>query len=178
MHLLTLGHGSLEQDALVSLARGAGVERIVDVRSSPGSRRFPWFGRDRMETWLPEAEIRYAWEPRLGGRRPEQPGSPHHALANPGLRAYADHMASEEFRAGVDAVRDFAADEIAALMCAEGDWRRCHRALLADWLCLITEDDVEHLAHDGAREPHEVRAEARLAGDRLVYDVGETPPLL
>ena len=62
MALLSVGHGTLQQDELVALLRAAEVELVVDVRSYPGSRRHPQFGREAMEGWLPEAGIDYRWE--------------------------------------------------------------------------------------------------------------------
>lgn len=42
----------------------------MDVRSHPGSR-WPWFHREQMQRWVPDAGITYIWEPRLGGWRDE-----------------------------------------------------------------------------------------------------------
>jgi len=55
--LLTIGHGTLAQDEFVALLRGAAIEQLVDVRTAPGSRRHPHFGRDEMAVWLPQAGV-------------------------------------------------------------------------------------------------------------------------
>ena len=102
--LLTVGHGTLAADAFADLVREAGVEVVVDVRSYPGSRRNPQFGADEMARWLPAAGVAYRGERRLGGRRRGRPDSPHVALRNDAFRAYADHMESDEFAAGLAAV--------------------------------------------------------------------------
>ena len=181
--LRTVGHGAAEADALASLLSRAGVDRIVDVRSYPGSRRHPHFGRDRLAEWLPAAGVAYSWEPRLGGRRRPVPGSPHSALGHEAFRAYADHMATADFAAGVDALLTLAGNHepgAVAVMCAESLWWRCHRRLLADALVLLRGADVEHLFHDGRRQPHRPTEGVRVQGDsaRLVYDVGVTGSLL
>src|SRR5687768_7546083 len=100
--LLTVGHGTLAADDLATLLREAGVERLIDVRSYPGSRRNPQFAREAMEQWVPEARIEYVWQPALGGRRKPVPDSRHVALRHDAFRAYADHMETAEFRAGLD----------------------------------------------------------------------------
>ena len=41
--LLTVGHGDLALDVLIGNLRGAGVGRLVDVRSTPYSRWHPQF---------------------------------------------------------------------------------------------------------------------------------------
>lgn len=54
---------------LIDLLRSADVTLLVDIRTGPGSRRYPWFGRDLMAEWLPEAGIAYQWaqDPSRGG---------------------------------------------------------------------------------------------------------------
>src|SRR5690606_7700938 len=69
VRLLTVGHGTLDADGFARVLAASGVEVLVDVRSHPGSRRHPHFGRAAMERWVPLSGVRYRWEPRLGGRR-------------------------------------------------------------------------------------------------------------
>jgi uncharacterized protein (DUF488 family) len=72
--LLTIGHGTLTAEAFATLLTGAGVERVADVRSFPGSRHNPQFGREEMERWVPDAGIGYVWTRELGGCRHRSPG--------------------------------------------------------------------------------------------------------
>lgn len=173
----TVGHGTLSAEALAGLLHETGVVLIADVRSYPGSRRNPQFGREAMERWVPAAGLEYAWLPMLGGRRPPRDRSRHVALRNAAFRAYADHMESADFAAGVSELLTRAEDRSTAVMCSEAVWWRCHRRLLADHLRLVRGVAVTHLMHDGRRAPHGVTAGARLAGDAVVYDVGVSPPL-
>jgi uncharacterized protein (DUF488 family) len=184
----TVGHGAQTADAFTALVRGAGVGHVVDVRSYPGSRRHPHFGRAAMEDWLPAAGVAYSWDPRLGGRRTGVPGSRHTGLTHDSFRAYADHMETPDFTAGVAALLDVAAAAPGggvAVMCAESLWWQCHRRLLADALVLLRGVAVEHLMPDGRVAPHRPTDAARVEGGRgrpensvLVYDVGETGRLL
>jgi GNAT superfamily N-acetyltransferase len=175
--LLTVGHGTLAAGDLAELLRAHGVALVVDVRSYPGSRRHPHVGREQIARWLPEAGVAYRWEPRLGGRRRARPGSRHVALRNEAFRAYADHMASPEFAAGLDAVLADAADRRTAVMCSESVWWRCHRRLLADAAVLVRGARVRHLMHDGRLVDHPVTDAARLDRGQVVYDVGGDRPL-
>lgn len=172
LRLSTVGHGTLDAGRFATLLVASGVEVLVDVRSHPGSRRHPHFGRAAMEQWVPTSGIRYRWEPRLGGRRRTRPDSPHVALRNASFRGYADHMASEEFRAGLDDVLAEAVRARVAVMCSESLWWRCHRRLIADAAVLLAHVEVDHLMHDGPPMPHAVTPGARRAGDVVVYDVG------
>ena len=176
--LRTVGHGTLPADALASLLTGAGVDQVVDVRSFPGSRRHPHYGRAQLERWLPESGIAYSWDPRLGGRRHLTEPSANTALRNEAFRAYADHMVGAEFGAGLDDLIEVSQRTTTAVMCAESVWWRCHRQLLADAVVVLRGIAVEHLFHDGRGATHVPSAHARRVDDHLVYDLGTTQPLL
>ena len=175
--LLTVGHGTLTAEAFVSLFDAAHVRRVADVRSFPGSRHNPQFGREEMERWVPEAGIDYVWIRELGGRRRSVGASKHVALRNDAFRAYADYMETPGFLGGVDQLLVVAERDPTTVMCSESVWWRCHRRLLADYLVLVRGIAVVHLMHDGRLTPHAPTAGVRLGDDQLVYDIGFTPPL-
>ena len=173
----TFGHGTLSADELAAVLSEAGVTEVVDVRRYPGSRRHPHVSSEAMAVWLPEHGIGYRHLPPLGGRRKLAPGSVNVGLRNEQFRAYADHMATGEFAAGVSEVLELASTAQVAVMCSESVWWRCHRRLLADHLVLVHDVVVENLFHDGRIDRHEPTPEARRAGDHVVYDVGVDAPL-
>jgi uncharacterized protein (DUF488 family) len=172
LRVLTFGHGVAGQPELETLLTVAGVELVVDVRRFPSSRRHPHVNRGTLERWLTGSGIAYRWEERLGGRRDVLPGSPHTALRDEGIRAYADHLGSEVFAAGLAEVLAASRRCTTALMCAESSWRRCHRRLIADRLVLLDDVEVLHLGHDGGLEPHPPSPDVRLVDGRLLYDAG------
>jgi uncharacterized protein (DUF488 family) len=177
VELLTVGHGTLPADELAALLADNGVALLVDVRSYPGSRRHPHFGRAEMAAWVPEAGIAYRWEGRLGGRRPVRADSVNVALRNAAFRGYADHMTTPEFRQALDEVLADAGDRRTAVMCSESLWWRCHRRLLSDAATLVGGAAVTHMMHDRRTVPHPLTEGVRREGDHLVYDVGGTLPL-
>ena len=170
VRLLTVGHGTAGADELVALLQGAGVRRLVDVRTAPGSRRNPQFRREEMATWLPEAGIAYRWERELGGWRKPDPDSVNHVLRHPAFRGYADYMRTPAFWAVLDRLLVEAAASPTAAMCSETLWWRCHRRLLSDAATLVRGATVEHLDHRGHLEPHRPTEGVRRDGDLLVYD--------
>ena len=170
--IATIGHGTASAAAFADLLRAADIDAVVDVRRFPGSRRHPHFAHDAMTEWLAGAGIAYLWLPALGGRRRGVDDSPNRVLRNPQFRAYADHMATTEFAAGVDELLDVASRAAAAVMCSETVWWRCHRRLLADHLVLVDGVAVEHVLHDGRRTAHPLTPGGRRLGDHVVYDDG------
>ena len=175
--LLTIGHGTATAQELVALLDGAGAERLVDVRTAPGSRRHPQFRRETMAGWLAEAGVAYRWEPELGGFRKSDPTSVNLVLRHPAFRGYADYMRTPPFWAALDRLLAEAATAPTAAMCSETLWWRCHRRLLADAAALVRGAEVLHLDHRGRLEPHRPTEGVRRDGDLLVYDLGSTPPL-
>lgn len=175
--LHTVGHSTADAAPFAELLRRAGVGRLVDVRSFPGSRRFPHFGREQLQTWLPAAGVEYRWEPRLGGRRKKiVADSPHTALRDTSFRNYADYMASDPaFETALDEVLAEADQRVTAIMCSEALYWRCHRRLISDAAVLLRQADVLHLGHDGRLTPHALTGGVRLArADGIVYDVEQT----
>ena len=165
--MLTVGHGTHDQEAFTALLRGAGVTHVVDVRTAPGSRRFPWFARGELATWLPEAGVAYSHEPDLGGFRKPRPDSPNAGWRNESFRGYADHLATATFGDALDRV--LALPGTVTVMCSESVWWRCHRRLIADAAVVLRDVPVEHLMPDGRTAPHQPTPGAVGAGGLLTY---------
>jgi uncharacterized protein (DUF488 family) len=173
IEIYTLGHSTRSPDQLLEVLRAAEVSAVVDVRSFPSSRRYPQFNRAALELWLPEAGIDYVHRGELGGRRNPAPSSPNAGWREPGLRGYADHMASSEFEAGVQQLEQLARAKPTAVMCAEALWWRCHRRLIADVLT-VRGWNVRHLG-SGTPTRHELTPFAELGeGGTLTYPPSQT----
>ena len=174
--LLTVGHSNRGLDELIALARDHGVERIVDVRRFPGSRRNPQFGRETLAEALVAAGIEYGWCPQLGGRRSRPKGAPPSAWQVAGFAAYADYMQTAEFGRAIADLLATAQRQSTAVMCAEAVPYRCHRRLISDWVVLHG-GSVLHILDVRRCEAHKVTEFARLDGDVVRYDAGAQLPL-
>lgn len=169
--LLTVGHGTASQPEFRKLLEEAGIRAVVDVRIAPGSRKFPHFGRDLLEQWLPAAGIEYRWEKRLGGFRKLPPDSPDVALRNESFRAYAAYMRSSDFALALEDLIRQAGEQRVTIMCSETLWWRCHRRLIADHAVLLDGVDVDHLMPGAKRTAHQPTAGVRVEGHELIYDL-------
>src|SRR3954447_22432605 len=174
MRLWTVGHGTASQEEFGTLVRDAGITRLVDIRTAPGSRRHPHFGGDALAEWLPSYGIAYAWERQLGGFRKSAPDSPDVVWRNDAFRGYAGWMRTPEFVAALDDVLSSARAAPTVVMCSESVWWRCHRRLVADAVVLLRDVPVMHLMHDGRFRPHTPTEGAGVTdGGKLVYDAGQ-----
>jgi uncharacterized protein (DUF488 family) len=164
----TVGHSTRSGEEFVQILLAHGIQMLVDVRSFPGSRRYPQFNRAALAESLHLAGIKYKHEPRLGGRRTPRADSHNTAWKNASFRAYADHMESEEFRKGVKDLLELAANARVAVMCAESLWWRCHRSLISDYL-KAEGHTVIHILDQNKSEEHPFTSAARIVDGELCY---------
>ncbi len=125
MRLWTIGHSTRKIDQFTSLLEENGIKLVVDVRSLPGSKRYPQFNKEALAQSLCEHGIHYEHLPELGGRRKAREDSRNTAWRNASFRGYADYMETEEFHQGVERLLDLANESgQTAIMCAEAVWPR------------------------------------------------------
>jgi uncharacterized protein (DUF488 family) len=167
MRAFTIGHSTHSFDGLVALLTHHGVERVVDVRRTPRSRRHPQFNRESLAAELPKRGVDYGHLPALGGRRRPRPDSPNGGWEHAAFRGYADHALTGEFAAALAELCALAREHPTAVMCAEALWWRCHRRLIADRLTALGWS-VWHIAADGGRAEHELPAFAVVEADKTV----------
>ena len=108
--------------------RAAQVERVIDVRALPLSRR-PGFSKTALQGALGDAGIEYVHLKALGtpseGRNAARAGR-HSEMA----RIYAGQLELPEAMAQSAQMLDLAAEKPSALLCLEREPEHCHRTLL------------------------------------------------
>lgn len=138
----TIGHSNVPIETLLSLLEDNDITLLADVRSYPGSRTNPQFGKVALREAVQAAGIEYVHIPELGGRRTPLKVSPNGGWTNKSFQAYADHLPTEEFREGLKSLIAMASKggsggsggSRVAYMCSEAVPWRCHRSLLSDVL--------------------------------------------
>ena len=172
MRIFTVGHSNRSIEDFVGILKAHGVERILDVRRYPTSRKWPHFDAGALGKSLAEAGIGYTGVPELGGRRRPRSDSPHTAWRDAAFRGYADFMDTPEFASAFARAAALAAESPSALMCAEALPWKCHRSLIADAFLARGWEVSEILSAREAR-PRRLPQFARTEGERVIYDVGE-----
>ena len=189
MRIWTIGHSTRTIDEFISLLKANEINLLADVRTWPGSKRYPHFNKDALATSLSEQGIRYEHFPELGGKRKSKPHSRNTAWRNASFRGYADYMETEQFQNGIERLLNTAhqgAESWAvaekrydsskavtpcaiAIMCAEAVWWRCHRSLIAD--CLKARGvEVLHVLGATKVDPHPYTPAARIVNGELSYE--------
>jgi len=164
----TIGHSTRSSAEFRAVLAAFEIEAVADVRRFPGSRRLPQFQQDALAASLAADGVAYEWLPSLGGRRRPAPDSPNTAWRHAAFRAYADHLATDEFAEGLFALLALGIGLRTVVMCAEVLWWRCHRRLIADALTSLGVR-VVHVRDASHSEVHRLGPPARLTSDGLEY---------
>jgi len=141
MRIFTIGYEGATVAEFIAALQGAGVERIIDVRALPLSRR-PGFSKSPLRAALEEAGIEYVHLKALGtpteGRAAARAGR-HEDLK----RIYAGQLELPEAMVQSAQMVELALEKPSALLCMEREPAHCHRTLLLD--AVAAEADVIHL---------------------------------
>ena len=167
MTIYTIGHSTRTLEDFVALLERERIERLIDVRAFPGSRRQPHFNREALARSLPERGIEYFHCPALGGRRRPRRDAPPSAWRNESFRGYAEYMRTPEFHRAVDELIARAEERGTVIMCSEAVPWRCHRSLISDALHArgVT---VEHIL-DRSASPHALTSFAVVVNGEVTY---------
>ncbi|HEY4309758.1 MAG TPA: DUF488 domain-containing protein [Pirellulales bacterium] len=153
--LFTIGHSTHPWEEFVAILQAWKIETLVDVRTVPQSRAFPWFAKARMTRALPKAGIEYVHLPALGGLRRAKKDSVNAGWQNSSFRGYADYMQSDDFEQGLAELNALRRKSRTCIMCSEAVWWRCHRRMIAD--AEVTRViPVKHLMSATKATPHEL----------------------
>jgi uncharacterized protein (DUF488 family) len=168
--IFTIGHSTRSAEDFIALLRRAGVKRVYDIRTYPGSRRYPHFNAEPLAELLRSQGIEYEHHRELGGRRRPSPDAPPSAWRNAGFRGYAEYMRTKEFRSGIDALIQRSQHTPTAIMCSEAVPWRCHRTMVSDAL-VARGVQVEHIL-DAKTSRHTTTPFAVIENGQVSYPPG------
>jgi uncharacterized protein (DUF488 family) len=141
MRIFTIGYEGATIGEFLAALNEAGIERVIDVRALPLSRR-PGFSKSPLRAALEEAGIEYVHLKALGtpadGRAAARAGR--HADLE---RIYAGQLELPEAIAQGAQMLAMAEDKPSALLCFEREPAHCHRTLLLG--AVAPDVEVTHL---------------------------------
>ena len=130
MRIFTIGYEGATMAEFLAALQQAGIERMIDVRALPLSRR-PGFSKSPLRAALEEAGIEYVHLKALGtpadGRAAARAGR-HEDMA----RIYAGQLELPEAMAQGAQMIELARERPSALLCFEREPAHCHRSLLLE----------------------------------------------
>jgi uncharacterized protein (DUF488 family) len=141
VRIFTIGYEGTTVGEFLAALQQAGVERVIDVRAVPNSRR-PGFSKTPLRNALAEVGIDYVHLRALGtpadGRAAARAGR-HEELE----RIYAGQLELPEAMAQGAQMVELSREKPSAVLCYERDPSGCHRTLLLD--SVAPDVEVEHL---------------------------------
>jgi uncharacterized protein (DUF488 family) len=145
MSLYSIGHSNARMESFLDLLRRHRIVTLVDVRSMPYSRYNPHFGREALQRAVEEAGIAYRFlGDRIGGKPARK-----ELLREDGRADYEKIAASAPYQEGIAQLIALGASAETAFMCAEADYRDCHRHWLITRTLLDRGVPVSHILHTG-----------------------------
>src|SRR3954449_12528125 len=128
MRIFTIGYEGTTVPEFIAALQRARVERVIDVRALPLSRR-PGFSKSALKAALEQSGIEYVHLKALGtpadGRTAARAGR-HEDMA----LIYAGQLELPEAMAQSAQMLDLASESPSALLCMEREPAYCHRSLL------------------------------------------------
>lgn len=164
----TIGHSTHPIEEFIQMLKANGIERLVDIRTIPGSRYNPQYGQKALRESLAKEGIEYLYQNNLGGLRPKIPSSINKGWRNASFRNYADYMQTKEFAEGVEELILKAEEKTTVIMCAEAVPWRCHRSLVGDAL-LVRDIEVLDIMSKTKITEHKLTSFAVVDGLTITY---------
>jgi uncharacterized protein (DUF488 family) len=166
--IYSIGHSTRSLDEFLEMLHSFNIKILADIRSLPGSRRYPHFNQENLKISLEETGIQYMHLSDLGGRRKMKKDSKNNRWNNDSFRGYADYMETKEFENAIVNLENLALDQPTVYMCSEAVWWRCHRSMVSDYL-KAKDWIVLHIMATGKVQEHKYTAPARIVDGNVLY---------
>jgi uncharacterized protein (DUF488 family) len=147
----TAGYEGQQIDAFLNMLMLNGIQRLVDVRNNPVSRRYG-FHKTTLGRLCHSLDIEYVHRPELGipavFRQSLKTQADYEAL----FTKYEAEVLADQV-AAVDAVSQFVKGKPSVLVCMESEPHRCHRTRLANAVSNRSRLPVRHLEPSECARP-------------------------
>ncbi|MCI0336737.1 MAG: DUF488 domain-containing protein [Acidobacteria bacterium] len=145
MTLYSIGHSNVSIDAFLELLRRHQIGVLVDARSQPFSRYNPHFSRESLRRAIEGNGIQYVF---LGDRIGGKPKDNSYRLAD-GRVDYEKLASSALYLEGIELLVKLGESNNVCFMCAEADFKKCHRYWLITRTLVARDIVVKHILHSG-----------------------------
>ncbi len=166
--IYTIGHSVHSFAEFLNMLQSFDIKILADIRSLPGSRKFPQFNKDILKLSLEENDIQYIHLADLGGRRKVKKDSKNNRWNNVSFRAYADYMETAAFENAIVKLEQIALEQPTAYMCSEAVWWKCHRSMVSDYL-KAKDWRVLHIMAIAKVQEHKYTTPARIVDGKVLY---------
>ena len=128
----TIGYEKLRPESLAAELEAAGIERVIDVRFRPQSRK-PGMSKTKLGLMLADHRIAYEHRRALGTPA-DLRWLFHQGRTEEAAKAYREHVETTSPEALADLAAEIEDGPRTALLCLEEDPAGCHRRVITDAL--------------------------------------------
>ncbi len=165
----TMGFSNRTWEETAVILRAFPIQRLVDIRTLPGSKHTPHFDLEQLREALPKIGVEYIHMKSLGGlRKPLKDSTINAAWRNDAFRGYADYMQTPGFEAALNQLIELLKETRTVYCCTEAVFWRCHRQLVSDAL-LVRGYRIWHIFGASKLEEHKLTKFVKADGTRLTY---------
>lgn len=144
--VFTIGHSTHDIEYFLTLLHKYSINSLIDVRSTPFSRRVPQFNKDQLKITLKNNNILYGHFEKEFGARHSKPS----LLDEHGKVDFDKVRETETFRQGIQRVKNgLELGYKIVLMCSEANPFDCHRFSLISYQLVQESLSVQHILPDG-----------------------------
>jgi len=141
--IYTIGYEGTAIEEFIATLNVAGIERIIDVREYPLSRK-KGFSKNILQARLEAYGIEYVHLKGLGdpkaGRQAARAGD-----YKKFTEIFSAHMKTERAIADLKSAHELAISKVSCLLCFERDPAKCHRTIVARAIVIGTGQNIESL---------------------------------
>ena len=175
-NLYTIGYSGFSLESFVIALKERNIQAVADVRTSPYSRYFADYNRDRLKPFLNYNKIYYVFLGDELGARP----SNKELYSNDGKVDFTKVWKDEFFLSGIQRVLNGLEKFPLTLMCAEKDPSKCHRAILVARALNKMHKDIQifHIQPNAQDESQQLLdnrllQEEKLGGNQMLLTEGD-----
>lgn len=174
MKIFTIGHSTTDFEQFCDTLNYYGIEKLIDVRSHPGSRYVPHFNKEFLSIELKKLQFDYLHLTKLGGRRKSKYESDYtlvNGWRNQSFRNYASYTLTDEYSEGIQQLINEASTKVVCIMCAESVPWRCHRLIISNTLVNMG-IEVIHIINKNQTTVHQLNkygASVQYQNGKIIY---------
>lgn len=173
MRIYTIGHSTTDFEKFCNILKHFEIQKLIDVRSYPGSRYVPKFNKENLEIELPLRQIDYMHFSQLGGRRKSSAQFECFVggWKNASFKNYAAYTLTDKYEEGIAELLKIAQNKTVCIMCAESVPWKCHRLLISNTLT-IKGVEVFHIMDENQLLLHELNkygAKSLNSNGKVIY---------
>lgn len=163
--IYSIGYGNKKMEVFIKELKSFGISYLLDIRSKPYSKWYPWFNQNELKTSIEENGIKYVFAGDSLGGLPDDRS----CYDNEGKVVYDLLKEKDFFKDGIARLATANEKKIKlAIMCSESNPEECHRTKLIGQELLKKKISLNHIISEKVVKSQETVMMELTKGNGLV----------